>query len=221
MGSDDDRTATGEMRLHDTLKQLSPGLVEVGLWLIEQPEPGTRQQHPGQRCPPLLARGEEPDVQVCTARQSGQLERFIDPRLLPTIERLQVQVTGLDPDRYAVSVNRIEVPLTETGEPGKYVAGVRYRAWQPPSCLHPTIPVHAPLVFDIVDKYHSRAIGGCTYHVSHPGGRSHERFPVNALEAETRRAERFYPFGHTTGPFQMRSAPRNEEMPVTLDLRRF
>ena len=86
--------------------------------------------------------------------------------------------------------------------------------------MHPTIPVHAPLVFDLVDRYNARAIGGCTYYVSHPGGRSHETFPVNALEAETRRAERFLSIGHTPGTFQMRKIPQSREMPVTLDLRR-
>ena len=146
----------------------------------------------------------------------GGTARYVDS----SIERMQVKISGLDANRYALSVNSVEVPLTATKEPGTFVAGIRYRAWQPPSCLHPTIPVHAPLIFDLVDKFHSRAIGGCSYYVSHPGGRSHERFPINALEAETRRAERFRPFGHTTGPFQMRRIPRNEEMPVTLDLRR-
>ena len=142
--------------------------------------------------------------------------RYVDSSL----ERLQVKVTGLDAQRHAVAVNGIELPLTATGQPGTYVAGVRYRAWQPPSCLHPTIPVHAPLVVDLVDRLNARAIGGCTYYVSHPGGRGHERFPVNALEAETRRAERFSPMGHSPGPFQMRILPRSAEMPVTLDLRR-
>ncbi|MDQ8204756.1 transglutaminase family protein [Pelagicoccus sp. SDUM812003] len=146
----------------------------------------------------------------------GGTARYVDS----SIERLQVLVSGLNETAQAISVNGIELPLTPTGNPGEYVAGVRYRAWQPPSCLHPTIPVHAPLVFDLIDRYNSHAIGGCTYYVSHPGGRSHETFPVNALEAETRRAERFNSFGHTPGPFQMRTIPRSPEFPVTLDLRR-
>ena len=147
----------------------------------------------------------------------GGTARYVDSSL----ERLQVKVSGLNELKHAIAVNGIEIPLTATDQPGVYVAGVRYRAWQPPSCLHPTIPVHAPLVFDLVDRQNARAVGGCTYYVSHPGGRSHENFPVNALEAETRRAERFRTLGHSPGPFQMRRVPRNEETPVTLDLRRF
>jgi len=129
-------------------------------------------------------------------------------------------VTGLIPDRHTVTVNGVELPLTPTDQPGRCVAGVRFRAWQPPNCLHPTIPVHAPLVLDLMDKYSSHAVGGCTYHVSHSGGRSHEVFPVNALEAETRRVERFQSFGHTPGPLHIRQLPGSYEMPVTLDLRR-
>jgi uncharacterized protein (DUF2126 family) len=146
----------------------------------------------------------------------GGTARYVDSSL----ERMQVMVTGFNDVSQAISVNGIELPLTPTGRPGEFVAGVRYRAWQPPSCLHPTIPVHAPLIFDLVDRRNARAIGGCTYFVSHPGGRSHEQFPVNALEAETRRAERFHSLGHTPGPFIMRRLERSSEMPITLDLRR-
>ena len=109
--------------------------------------------------------------------------------------------------------------LHSTGTNGEYVAGVRYRAWQPPNCLHPTIGLHTPLVFDIVDTWNGRSIGGCTYHVVHPGGRHYETFPVNAYEAESRHLARFFRLGHTPGPMQPRAASTGREFPFTLDLR--
>ena len=110
--------------------------------------------------------------------------------------------------------------MTPTGTPGEFIAGVRYRAWAPPSALHPTIGVQAPLVFDIVDTWASRSVGGCTYHVTHPGGRSYDDFPVNAFSAEARRVARFQKIGHTPGPMELRAEGRNPAHPFTLDLRR-
>lgn len=164
--------------------------------------------------------------------------RFVDS----SVERMQVLIRGMTSERYAVVCNGRRLPLRSTGVKGEFVAGVRYRAWQPPSALHPTIPSDSPLIFDVVDLWNGRAIGGCTYHVSHAGGRSFEDFPVNAAAAETRRGARFWNFGHTPGaiqpppefrrtgrflpqgstlgPFAPPHEEVNAEYPTTLDLRR-
>jgi uncharacterized protein (DUF2126 family)/transglutaminase-like putative cysteine protease len=152
--------------------------------------------------------GEEPG--------GGGAVRFVDS----SVERLQVRVAGVSGDRYAASCNGWRLPLHPTGTDGEFVAGVRYRAWQPSAALHPTIPPHGPLVFDLVDTWSGRSIGGCTYHVSHPGGRNFATFPVNAHEAEGRRLARFHANGHTAGNSKIQDVGPNPDFPFTLDLRR-
>jgi uncharacterized protein (DUF2126 family)/transglutaminase-like putative cysteine protease len=147
---------------------------------------------------------------------AGGTSRYVDS----SVERVEVKVRGMIVGRHVVACNGRRVPLHPTGTNGEMVAGVRYRAWQPPSALHPTIGVHAPLVFDVIDTWNDRAIAGCRYHVTHPGGLAHADFPSNSLAAESRRAARFQAFGHTPGERPPPPLEPNPHFPFTLDLRR-
>lgn len=143
--------------------------------------------------------------------------RYVDS----SVERLQVKVSGINSERYVLTCNGRRVPLRSTGVQGEFVAGVRYRAWAPPSALHPTIGIHAPLVFDLIDTWNGIAIGGCTYHVNHPGGRSYDTFPVNAFEAESRRVNRYWDYNHTPGVIRPQSPTGTSVLPLGQEARTF
>jgi len=151
---------------------------------------------------------------------SSGTARYVDS----SIERIEALVSGLNPSRHTVTVNGQPLPLQATGIAGQFVAGVRFKAWNPPSSLHPSIGVHAPLTFDIVDTWMKRSLGGCQYHVTHPGGRNYDTFPVNSYEAESRRLSRFFRMGHSQGILDVPPATcdvhGSRDFPLTLDLRR-
>ncbi len=151
---------------------------------------------------------------------AGGTARYVDSSL----ERMEVHVTGFNESRYVLTCNGQALSMQSTGTVGEFVAGVRYKAWNPPSSLHPSIAMHAPLTFDIVDTWMKRSIGGCQYFVTHPGGRSYDTFPVNSYEAESRRLARFAAMGHTPGTLVVPPASihvaASKEFPFTRDLRR-
>jgi uncharacterized protein (DUF2126 family) len=186
-----------------------------------------------------LRLGIEPWHVLGEESSSAGTSRFVDS----SVERVEVKVKNFNNDRYLITCHGFPVPLTATPVKGEYVAGVRYRAWSPPSALHPTLGTDVPLVFDVYDTWNKKSIGGCVYHVSHPGGRSYDAFPVNSFEAEGRRISRFWNHGHTPGTFMSQTTGKTErrlekmenpaifskplqikinaDYPRTLDLRQF
>ena len=163
-----------------------------------------------------LRQGLEPGSTLAEGPAAGGTARYVDS----SVERVEVRVSGFVEERYVLTCNGVAVPLTRTQRQGEYVGGVRFKAWNPPSALHPTIGVESPLTFDLYDTWSGRSVGGMTWHVVHPGGRNYETRPVNANEAEARRRIRFFPFGHTPGSMKPPVMNRSYDQPRTLDLRR-
>jgi uncharacterized protein (DUF2126 family)/transglutaminase-like putative cysteine protease len=139
--------------------------------------------------------------------------RYVDS----SVERIQVRIIGADRHRYVVTCNGYPVPLLATDKPDIHVGGVRFKAWQPPSALHPTITTDVPLQFELVDLATGTSRGGCTYHVSHPGGRAYDEPPVNAVEAESRRSRRFEATGFTPGKLDL-AAIREKQARIFTDI---
>jgi uncharacterized protein (DUF2126 family) len=158
----------------------------------------------------------EPWNVLAEETSSGGTVRSVDSSL----ERMQVKLSGfVTESRYVVTCNGRQVPLVPSGEPGQAVAGVRYRARRLSATLHPTIPVHSPLVFDIIDRWKDRSIGRCIYHTGPPDGRKYTARPANAKEAEERLLERFQESSQTLGPMVAPEQESNPIFPLTLDLR--
>ncbi len=147
----------------------------------------------------VLRSGIEPWHVLGEEMSNSGTARFVDS----SVERLEVKVSGIHSDRYWLLCNGVRIPLRSAGGLGEYVAGIRYKAWAPPSALHPTVGVDVPLVIDVYDTWNKRSVGGCTYHVAHPGGRAYETYPVNSFEAEGRRISRFWDYGHTQPPISV------------------
>ena len=148
---------------------------------------------------------------------AGGTVRYVDS----SAERVQARVTNWVPERFLLAANGVAVPLQPTGRAGEFVGGIRFKAWDPPSALHPSVRAQAPLVLDVQDRWTGRSLGGLAHHVAHPGGRAYEDFPVNANAAEARRRSRFFAMGHAPGARVVAEPRASLEHPCTLDLRAF
>ncbi|MFN3193270.1 MAG: DUF2126 domain-containing protein [Aureliella sp.] len=158
---------------------------------------------------PWYVMGEEPG--------SSGTTRFVDS----SVERVEVKLDNFDPTQLALICNGYRVPVHAMSQPGTFVAGIRFRAWQPPRCLHPTIGIHAPLHFELVELSRLKSIGGCTYYVVDPAGRGTDRFPINSLEAESRRGARFDARALTGGFIDLPNIPAPSldfSYPITMDM---
>jgi len=163
-----------------------------------------------------LRRALEPWNVLAEETISGRTFRSVDSSL----ERLQVKIAGATTEsRYVITCNGRKVPLQSTNVMGEAVAGVRYRARRLSEQLHPTVPVHAPLIFDIIDSWQQRSIGRCAYHVTSPTDGLYSTRPVNAGEAETRRTERFQKLTPQPSSVSLPADETNLLFPMTLDLR--
>jgi uncharacterized protein (DUF2126 family) len=143
--------------------------------------------------------------------------RFVDS----SVERIEVRVEGLVPERHRILVNGHALPLHPTPTKGEYVAGVRFRAWAPPQSLQAHLGIHHPIHFDVLDTWGKRSLGACAYHVWHPEGRAYDTPPLTRFEATARRAQRFTQAGPLAWPVEAVPAAPHPDTPHTLDLRRF
>ena len=120
---------------------------------------------------------------------AGVVTRFIDA----ANQRVQVELTGLTPTHHILVCNGRRVPLQPTRTRGRFLAGVRYKAWNPPSSLHPTLwPVYS-LVFDLLDARTGEVLGGCTWFPARPSLVGFSAAPAPVASGEPEREPHYRP----------------------------